>query len=168
MRVLGIDPGSHRTGWGVVEAAGSRLLYEASGVLTGPRGDVELADRLCGIADGLEALLDELRPDAVAVETLFAAKNFQSALTLGHARGVALLCVARRGVPLFEYAPAVVKRATTGSGRAPKDQVQRMVQLLLGRPESLALDASDALAVAICHCNATPGRLLLAAVGERR
>src|SRR5206468_2866898 len=128
VRILGIDPGSHRTGWGVVDAAGTRLRYIASGVISGD--DEPLPERLCAIADGLDAVLLEYQPEAAAIEALFAAKNHQGALKLGHARGVAMLCVARRGVALFEYAPAVVKRSTTGSGRADKTQVGRMVGML--------------------------------------
>jgi crossover junction endodeoxyribonuclease RuvC len=165
-RILGIDPGSHRTGWGVIDAAGTRLHHVASGVLSG--NDTVLAERLCAIADGLDDVLDEFRPDAVAVEAMFASKNHQSSLKLGHARGVALLCVARKSLALFEYAPAVVKRSTAGSGRADKRDVARMVQMLLGHGEPLLADAADALAVAICHQHATPARLLIQAALDPR
>ena len=129
MRVLGIDPGSLRTGWGVVVCRGPSLRYVASGVIA---AEGELASRLAQIASGLELVLAEHLPDAVVIESLFHHKNSRSALQLGHARGVALLCVARSGAALFEYAPAQIKRAATGNGRASKELVARMVRMILG------------------------------------
>ncbi len=149
MRVLGIDPGTRRTGWGVVEARGSRMVHVASGLAPGV-GDC-LAERLAAIADALDAAVLDHRPAAMAVETLFHAKNAQSALKLGHARGVALLSAARHGVRVFEYTAGQIKQATTGKGRAEKLQVQMMVRMILGLEEKMALDTSDALAAAICH-----------------
>lgn len=169
MKVLGIDPGSHRTGWGIVLCEGSRLSHVASGVVTA-RAEA-LAERLLSIADGLEALLAAHRPEAVAVETVFFAKNSQSALALGQARGVALLCAARAGLPVFEYTAGQIKQATTGRGRADKQQVQAMLGALLGVGEGMALDESDALAAAICHAQlyATPAaRFLREAQAESR
>lgn len=149
MRVLGIDPGSHRTGWGVIEMHGSRVEHVASGTIEA-RGE-DLATRLRAIADGLDAVLASHQPMAVAVEMIFHAKNSRSALQLGHARGVALLCAARSGATIHEYTAGQIKQATTGRGRADKDQVQKMVQLILGLRGELGLDTSDALAAAICH-----------------
>lgn len=149
MNVLGIDPGSHVTGWGAVRVEGSRILHMASGIVA-VEGD-DLATRLLAIAEGLEAVLAQIQPAAVAVETVFFAKNSQSALKLGQARGVALLCAARSGAPVFEYTAGQIKQAVTGHGRAEKEQVQQMVQLLLRIAGPMALDASDALAAAICH-----------------
>jgi crossover junction endodeoxyribonuclease RuvC len=149
MRVLGIDPGSHRTGWGLVDRQGSRLTHVASGTVV--VGDLPLATRLKVIADGLAQVLTLHRPDAVAVETLFYARNAASALQLGHARGVALLCAAQRGLPVFEYTAGQIKQATTGRGRAGKEQVQAMVKVALGVQGAMGLDASDALAAAITH-----------------
>ncbi|MEO0811840.1 MAG: crossover junction endodeoxyribonuclease RuvC [Myxococcota bacterium] len=149
MRVLGIDPGTRRTGWGVVEARGSRMIHLASGIAPGV-GDC-LAERLVAIADVLDEVVRTHAPQAMSVETLFHAKNAQSALKLGHARGVALLCAARSGVQVFEYTAGQIKQAATGRGRAEKTQVQMMVRMILSIDQEMELDTSDALAAAICH-----------------
>ena len=156
MKVLGVDPGSHHTGWGVVAAQGSRLTHLASGTIDAGNG--EIAPRLKRIADDLDEILRSYSPDAVAVETVFHAKNAKSALTLGHARGVALLCAARYGAPIFEYTAGQIKQSMTSFGRADKHQVQDMVRLILGHEARMSLDTSDALAAAICHaqCESTP------------
>ena len=150
-RVLGIDPGSHRTGWGVVSLQGSRLLHVASGTIHA--GEGSLAMRLRIIGDVLDQVLLEHRPTVMAVETVFHARNAKSALQLGHARGVALLSAARRDLTVFEYTAGQIKQACTGRGRADKDQVQQMVQIVLGVREPMGLDTSDALAAAICHAH---------------
>ncbi len=151
MRVFGIDPGSERTGYGCIDTDGSRhSLVVCGAIATPPRA--EFPDKLLTIYRALCRLLAECRPDSVAVENLFYAVNVRSALKLGHARGVALLAAAEGGYPIAEYAPAEIKRAVVGYGRAEKHQVQEMVRLLLGlavAPEPD--DAADALAVAICH-----------------
>ena len=149
MRIIGLDPGTRVTGWGIVEAEGTRLRRVSSGTLA-PKGE-DLASRLVGLADGLDAIISEYAPQAGAVESLFHAKNSQSALKLGHARGVILLSLARANVGVFEYPPSRIKQAVTNHGRARKEQVQEMVKLLLGYGESMVLDESDALAAAICH-----------------
>ena len=149
IHVLGIDPGSHHTGWGIVSGKGSSFKHIASGTVHAPRG--ELPKRLLHIADALDAVIAEHNIDAVAVERVFLARNTDSALKLGHARGVALLCAARAGVEIAEYSATEIKQAVTGRGRAAKEQVQTMVQLILGLNEILTLDTSDALAAAICH-----------------
>ena len=148
-KVLGIDPGSHYTGWGMVVCRGNSLKHVASGTIRGGKG--ELATRLRMIADELDRVLTEHQPQAVAVESIFHARNAKSALQLGHARGVALLCAARCEVPVFEYTAGQIKQATTGRGRADKRQVQEMVRIVLGHRGEMGLDASDALAAAICH-----------------
>jgi len=148
-RVLGIVPGTRRTGWGIVESRGSKMVHVASGIAPGV-GDC-LAVRLAAIADALDAVVSEHAPQAMAVETLFHAKNAQSALKLGHARGVALLSAARNGVEVFEYTAGQIKQATTGQGRAEKTQVQLMVRMILSIDGEMGFDASDALAAAICH-----------------
>jgi len=165
MRVLGVDPGSHRTGWGVVSVRGSRLSHIASGTIQAGGG--ELASRLRVIAEGLEAVLSDHRPDVVSVERIFHAKNADSALKLGHARGVVLLCIARADAPLFEYSAAEIKQATVGHGGADKMQVQRMVSMVLGYQGDLGLDQSDALAAAICHAHMGPSRQRLAELDRR-
>lgn len=149
MRILGIDPGSRATGWAVVELEGSRLRRIASDVLR-PAPE-ELPERLAAIFDGLSAAIERTAPDAAALESIFSAKGARSALLLGHARGVALLACARAGLATAEYAPSQVKGAVVGYGAAPKDQVARMVQRLLGLVAPPASDEADALAVAICH-----------------
>jgi crossover junction endodeoxyribonuclease RuvC len=152
--VLGIDPGTAQTGYGLVERTGSRLRAIDYGCLETPAA-MPLPQRLVLIQDGLIDLIETHRPDLVAVERLFFNKNVQTALAVGHARGVALLTAARYGLPVHEYGPSEVKIAVTGQGRAEKGQVQRMVQTVLGlavlpRPD----DAADALAIAICLANA--------------
>ena len=149
MRVIGVDPGTRRMGWGVVERVGSRLGCVGSGVITPP--DAELADRLLVIEDALRAVIAEYRPEVAAVEGIFFAKDPQSACKLGHARGVALVCLRRSGIGVHEYAPARVKRAVAGSGRADKRQVAMLVTSLLRLDEPPPFDAADALAIAITH-----------------
>lgn len=161
MRVLGIDPGSHKTGWGVVESVGSSLRHIDSGTIHCAGAD--LPARLLLIADGLDEILRRVQPDAVVIEAMFHAKNSQSAIKLGHARGVALLCAARSGAEVHEYSPTEIKRAATGHGRASKEQVQKMVCSLLAYRGKLGFDASDALAAAICHIHAAPMRARLEA-----
>ncbi len=154
MIVLGIDPGTARTGYGFVELDGSRLRALDYGCLETP-ATMELPQRLLLIEQGLAALLEARRPDVVAVERLYFNKNAQTAFAVGQARGVVLMVAARHGLPVAEYGPHEVKVAVTGYGRADKGQVQRMVQTLLGlaalpRPD----DAADGLAVAICAAHA--------------
>jgi crossover junction endodeoxyribonuclease RuvC len=151
--VLGIDPGTAITGYGVVTDDGAGPKALDFGVIRTPAKQ-ELSLRLVTIYAQLNALLDRFSPDAVAVEELFFSKNARTALSVGHARGVVLLAVARRNIPLFHYKPSQVKQAVTGYGAADKRQIQEMVRMLLGlddipRPD----DAADALAIAICHLN---------------
>ena len=156
MRVFGIDPGSERTGYGCVDTDGSRHSMILCGAIT-TTASAALPTKLLDIHRRLAILLRECRPDAVAIESVFHAVNARSALKLGHARGVAMLTATEAGVPVFEYAPAEIKRAVVGYGRAEKPQVQHMVKLLLGLAAVPAPhDAADALAVAICHVHASP------------
>ncbi|CAN5633484.1 crossover junction endodeoxyribonuclease RuvC [soil metagenome] len=157
MRILGIDPGSERTGYGCVDLTASRHHMVVCGYLASPAG-AAFPDKLKIIHAGLVRLLAVHQPDAVAVESIFHARNVRSALKLAHARGVALLAAAEAGLPVFEYSPAEVKRAVVGFGRAEKHQVQQMVQLLLGLDAApQPHDAADALAVAICHLHSSTG-----------
>ncbi|HXG68680.1 MAG TPA: crossover junction endodeoxyribonuclease RuvC [Blastocatellia bacterium] len=153
MRVMGIDPGSETTGYGVIESDGHRYrLIEYAAVRAPAR--FTFAERLLIITQKLEEVIERLRPDACAVEETFYAVNVKSALKLGHVRGVALVAAARAGVPVFEYSPLEIKSAIVGYGRAEKHQVQEMVRLLLGLKEPpQPLDAADALGAAICHAN---------------
>ena len=164
-RVLGIDPGSRVTGYGVVEVLGpGRYRYVECGVIQADRKQ-PMHRRLVEIAQGLREVISEFQPAVAAVEDVFAKKNARSALLLGQARGVALLVVAEASVQLVSYAPAFVKKTVTGRGGASKDQVQRMVTALCGLERIPAPDASDALALALCH--ATAGALLEAVQRER-
>ena len=150
MRVLGIDPGSECTGFGIIETDGRRHQVVNYGAIRSGRG--AFADRLVRIERELVEVIAASNPNVVAVEEAFHAANVKSALKLGHARGVALLVAARAGLPVFEYSPLEVKSATVGYGRAEKRQVQEMVRLLLGlKSIPVPFDAADALAVAICH-----------------
>jgi crossover junction endodeoxyribonuclease RuvC len=162
MIVLGIDPGTANTGFGVVARRGGRLVALDGGVIDTPAG-LALERRLATIFARTEALLDEYAPSAVALEELYFGVNARSAFAVGQARGVVLLAAGRRGIACAGYTPQQVKGAVCGSGRAPKEQVQRMVQALLALDAPPAPDhAADALAVAICHANRAP---LAAAVG---
>jgi crossover junction endodeoxyribonuclease RuvC len=156
MIVLGIDPGTASTGYGVVQSAGSRLRAVADGVISTPAG-VSIERRLADIHVRVGQLLDEHRPDAVAIEELYFGANARTAFAVGQARGVVLLAAGQRGVPSQSYTPQQVKGAVCGSGRAEKDQVGRMVARLLGLASPPAPDhAADALAVAICALNRAP------------
>jgi len=152
MRVIGIDPGTVAAGFGVVESAGSSLRPVAYGVLRPARG-LPYVERLLAMYRGIVEAIEQYRPSAVAVEEGFFGKSVRSAMKLGEGRAVALLGAAQSGLPVTTYAPAVVKKAVVGSGTADKSQVQEMVKCLLGLKEAAPEDASDALAVAICHCH---------------
>ena len=156
MLILGIDPGSGSTGYGVVECRAGRLRAVAQGTIE-PPPHLAFLLRLPHIAAAIEALVRRVAPEGAAIEDVFHARNSRVALQLGHVRGAALLPVLQAGVPIFGYSPRLVKKAVTGSGAAEKDQVRRMVRLLLGLGDApLPLDASDALAVAICHAHSVP------------
>src|SRR5262249_31373456 len=156
MLILGIDPGSIATGYGIVESRAGRLRVVAHGAIT-PPPQWGFLDRLPYIATAIEPLVRRISPDGAAVEDAFHARNSRVALKIGCVRGVAILPLVQARIPVHEYAPRLVKKAVTGSGAAEKEQVRRMVRILLGLgPGPLALDASDALAVAICHAHATP------------
>ena len=153
MRIIGIDPGSRVTGFGVIDSDGNRHELVAQGVVR-TKSSGSFADKLKLIHDGILEVMDEWGPDQMVVESLFYATNVKSALKLGHVRGVALLASVERGLPVHEYAPLEVKQAVVGYGRADKQQVQKMVAVLLGLdtpPEPH--DAADALAIAICHAH---------------
>ena len=153
MIVVGVDPGTIRTGWGVLRRDGNRISRLASGTIF-LDDKLEVEDRLLPLETALDRLLTTWGPDEAAVESLFFSKNAMSALKLGHARGVIVLALRRRGIPVASYPPALVKRSIVGGGRAAKGQVQRVVQMILKLPELPAEDEADALAVALCHANA--------------
>ncbi len=150
-RVLGLDPGSLVTGYGVIDLDGSSAAYVASGSLR--TGGGAMTSRLTTIFEGLGRLLQDYQPDEVAIERVFMKSNPDSALKLGHARGAALCAVATRGIEVHEYAPREVKLAVVGTGAADKRQVQHMVKALVRVEGRIGLDASDALAIALCHAH---------------
>jgi len=154
MRVLGIDPGGRRTGWGVVQLEGTRLRYIGAGTVAVPE-KLPLPKRLQIIHQALGQVVREHQPGAVAVEEIFFAKYANAALKLGHARGVALLVAAESELEVHEYPPAIVKRTVVGRGAADKVQVGRLVTALLGLKTPPEEDAADALAVAITHIQAS-------------
>lgn len=166
MRVLGIDPGSRITGYGIAEKIGNRLVHIDNGaIFTDKAGD--FPNRLKAIYEGLAQVIATYVPDAVAVEQIFLAHNAQSALKLGQARGAAIVAGVNAGLPVFEYTAMQVKQAVVGHGHATKDQVQQMVRILLHLPEIAQADASDALAVAICHANSANLKAMVQAKGNR-
>jgi crossover junction endodeoxyribonuclease RuvC len=150
--VIGLDPGSVRTGWGVVKRDAGRLVCVAAGVVRVPE-KAPLEERLVLIHEGLCAVIAEHGPEAAAIEDIFFARYPQAALVLGHARGVALLALSQAGLSIAAYPPAVVKRALVGSGAADKQQVAMLVAAVLGLRELPKVDATDALAIAITHHN---------------
>lgn len=152
MRVLGLDPGLRRTGWGVIDAEGTRLVHVANGVITSD-DKAELAERLVQLHRGIEAVIAAQTPDEAAVEVSLASKNPSSTLKLGMARGIALLTPALAGLLVGEYLPMIVKKSVVGTGHATKEQVQMMVQRLLPGCEIKNADSADALALAICHAH---------------
>lgn len=150
MRILGIDPGSRNTGFGVVETTGgNKINYVTSGHIK-TEGE-EFFQRLKDIFEGVSSVILNYKPDCVAIEDVFVNKNVNSALKIGHARGAAMVAVANFNLQLFEYAPRYIKKSVVGYGGAEKDQVQQMVMMILGIASKPQADAADALACAICH-----------------
>ena len=152
--ILGIDPGSRLTGYGLISARGRRLEYCASGCIRTNGGD--LPTRLGQIYHGVGELIQQYQPSEFAIENVFMARNAQSALTLGQARGVAIAAAVAAQLPIYEYAARQVKQAVVGTGKANKEQVQHMVRVLLDLSGTPAADAADALAIAVCHVNTAP------------
>lgn len=152
MRIIGIDPGLQRTGWGVIDARDNRLSFVSEGTVTStPK--TELANRLMELYDGLLDVIETWAPEQAAVEETFVNKNPNSTLKLGQARGIALLVPARLGLVVGEYPPNLVKKTVVGAGHAAKEQIQMMVKTLLPGSGNAGPDAADALAVAICHAH---------------
>jgi crossover junction endodeoxyribonuclease RuvC len=152
IRILGIDPGLRRTGWGIVEIAGNRLGFLGCGSVTTDDRET-LAARLLAIHDGLMRVLDEYRPDEAAVEATFVNKDAKATLKLGQARGIAMVVPAKAGVPVAEYAPNLVKKSIVGAGHADKSQVRMMIGVLLPKANPGSHDAADALAIAVTHAH---------------
>jgi crossover junction endodeoxyribonuclease RuvC len=152
VRIIGIDPGLRRCGWGIIESEGNRLRFVACGTITPPVA-APLAERLARLFSGLSELIASHRPDEAAVEETFVSAGARSALQLGQARGVVLMTPALRGMPVGEYAANLVKKSVVGSGHAEKVQIQLMVKTLLPAADFKGADAADALAIAICHAH---------------
>jgi crossover junction endodeoxyribonuclease RuvC len=152
IRIIGIDPGLRRTGWGIVETLGNSLRFVAAGTVTSD-DKADLAQRLCQLHDGIGAVLIEHAPDEAAVEQTFVNTNAASTLKLGQARGIAMLVPARAGLVVAEYAPNAVKKAVIGVGHGDKKQVQMMLRVLMPKAVFDGDDAADALAIAICHAH---------------
>jgi crossover junction endodeoxyribonuclease RuvC len=152
IRILGVDPGLRRTGWGVVTIHGNSLAFVAAGTVKAPL-DGELAHRLAALHAGLTEIVRSFAPDEAAVEQTFVNRDGAATLKLGQARGIALLVPAQAGLPVAEYAPNAVKKAIVGAGHAEKMQIRAMVRVLLPRAAFDSDDAADALAIAICHAH---------------
>ena len=170
MKVIGIDPGSRKMGYGIVESSGSRLIHIDNGAIVTSPGD-PLSARLKDIYDGISEIIEQYRPDVLSIEDIFYSKNVKSVMKLAHARGVAMLAGSNKGLGVFEYTPTAIKSAVVGFGRAEKTQIQQMVKILLNLPEVPQEDAADALAAAICHINTagtTRSQTLLRGANKRR
>jgi crossover junction endodeoxyribonuclease RuvC len=152
IRIIGIDPGLRRTGWGIIESDGVRLIYVASGMIPST-ADEQLSYRLRQIFEGLTSVLGSFKPHEASVEETFVNKDARSTLKLGQARGIALLAPAMKGLQVAEYAANVIKKTVVGAGHAEKHQVQAMIKFLLPRAKFDSADEADALAIAICHAN---------------
>jgi crossover junction endodeoxyribonuclease RuvC len=152
IRILGIDPGLRRTGWGLIESEGNRLVHVASGSVETAERD-ELGVRLLAIHDGLVAVIERYQPHEAAVEATFVNANAAATLKLGQARGIAMLVPAKAGLAVAEYAPNVVKKTVVGAGHSEKAQIRMMIGVLLPKASPPSEDAADALAIAICHAH---------------
>lgn len=177
IRIIGIDPGLRRTGWGIIESDGVRLSYVASGLITSDAED-DLAYRLRDLYEGISGILTSYKPAEAAVEETFVNENAKATLKLGQARGMALLAPAMKGLVVGEYPPNLIKKTVVGAGHADKKQIQVMVGFLLPKAKFESADEADALAIAICHANHRQARRLeqaakmalakAAAVGSRQ
>ncbi|MCB1527362.1 MAG: crossover junction endodeoxyribonuclease RuvC [Hyphomicrobiaceae bacterium] len=161
IRIIGIDPGLRRTGWGIIESDGVRLTYVASGHVSSPSGDA-LAYRLREIFEGISGVITTYSPREAAVEETFVNDNARATLKLGQARGMALLAPALRGLKVAEYPPNLVKKSVVGAGHAEKHQIKAMIGFLLPRARVESADEADALAIAICHANHRGAQVLAA------
>ena len=155
IRIIGIDPGLRRTGWGIIETLGNSLRFVASGTVTSDE-KADLASRLCQLHDGLADVIHLHKPDEAAVEQTFVNKDATATLKLGQARGIAMLVPARAGLVVAEYAPNAVKKAVIGVGHGEKKQIHMMVKVLMPKAVFDTDDAADALAIAICHAHHRP------------
>lgn len=151
-RIIGIDPGLLHTGWAIIDVAGSQRKYVASGVILPPT-KAEFAERLAFIFNNVSELCEKFKPDECGIEIIFVNKNGKTTLLLGHARAAAITAIAVKNIPVFEYEPNKVKKALTGVGHADKDQIYKMLSILLPVAHPKTSDESDALAIALTHAN---------------
>ena len=165
IRIIGIDPGLRRTGWGIIESDGVRLVYVASGLVTSDAED-DLAYRLRELYEGVSGVIRTHKPAEAAVEETFVNENAKATLKLGQARGMALLAPAMQGLKVAEYSPNLIKKSVVGAGHAEKHQVQTMIGHLLPKARFESADEADALAIAICHANHRGVRNLAARLKE--
>ena len=167
IRIIGIDPGLRRTGWGIIESDGVRLAYVASGLITSD-AENDLAYRLREIYEGIVGVIATWKPAEAAVEETFVNENPRATLKLGQARGMALLAPAMKGLKVAEYPPNLIKKTVVGAGHADKKQIQMMVGFLLPKARFESADEADALAIAICHSNHRRSAVVQAAIGNRQ
>lgn len=167
IRIIGLDPGLRRTGWGIVDSDGVRLGYVASGVVTSD-GQETLAWRLRTLFEGIAGVIASFKPQEAAVEETFVNENARATLKLGQARGIALLAPALQGLKVAEYQPNLIKKSVVGAGHAEKRQIQAMIGFLLPKAKFDSADEADALAIAICHANHRTSPVLRAADLARR
>lgn len=171
IRILGIDPGSRLTGYGIVDLRGNELHHVTHGTLklasTSGKATIPLEKRLLDLFNGLQEIIEEYQPRIMAIEKVFFAKNAVSALKLGQARGAAMVCGARQGLEIVEYSPNEVKSAIVGHGHADKDQVAAMLERMLGKQDFATSDASDGLALAVCHARIAGSHSALAEATKR-
>lgn len=165
VRILGIDPGLRRMGWGIVESSGSRLSYIASGTVTS-NATQALSERLVELFSGIEQIISRWQPHEAAIEETFVNRDAHATLKLGQARGVAMLAPARAGLSVAEYAPNLIKKTVTGSGHAEKTQIQAMIGFLLPQATPNSADAADALAIAIAHAHHRQAAALRSAIAQ--
>jgi crossover junction endodeoxyribonuclease RuvC len=163
IRIIGIDPGLRRTGWGVIEVEGNRLIHVACGSV-GTTDKTALAMRLVELHDGLARVIEEFGPAEAAVEATFVNKDATATLKLGQARGIAMLIPARAGIAVAEYAPNLVKKTIIGAGHGEKEQIRAMLRVLLPKADPPSHDAADALAIAVCHAHHRQSYVLKVAV----
>ena len=157
MRILGIDPGLLHTGWAVIESHGNTRTYIASGVIL-PPAKLPMAERLTTVFRGVDALCEQYKPDACSIEVIFVNVNPKTTLILGQARAAAIVAVGNRDIPVFEYEPNKIKKALTSAGHASKEQIDKMVRMLLPAAAPKTPDESDAIAIALAHSNMTTFR----------
>lgn len=172
MKVMGVDPGSRACGYSVIDGTGGKMLHLSSGTIS-PPSDFAFSRKLQIIYSGIISVIEEFTPECMSIEEVFYAKNAKSAIKLGHARGVAILAAANKGLDVYEYAPTNVKLALTGNGRAGKADIKRMLYRIIGMENFEKSDTSDAVAIAICHLNSSrqlcaEGKLLEVKSGKRK